>query len=245
MYDSKNRYRSLMDILLDVDILPQPDDITCGPTCLHSIYKYYDDNIPLTQVISEVTSLEEGGTMAVNLACHALKRGYQATIYTFNLQLFDPTWFTDRSIDIKARLIAQNKVKKDPKIAFATEAYLEFLDRGGKVKCQDLSHNFIRSYLKAGKPILTGLSSTYLYQHEREHMITTDHDDIGGYPAGHFVVLCGYSKEERRVTVADPFIYEKHLYEVGLDRLICSIMLGVITYDANLLIIEPLIPRKR
>ena len=28
-------------------------------------------------------------------------------------------------------------------------------------------------------------------------------------------------------------------YEVSIDRVICSILLGIVTYDANLLIIEP------
>ncbi len=81
--------------ILHVDILPQPDDTTCGPTCLHAAYRYYGDIISLTQVIREVRKLKGGGTLAVFLACHALKRGYQAKIYTYNLHVFDPTWFIE------------------------------------------------------------------------------------------------------------------------------------------------------
>ncbi|MFH1021272.1 MAG: C39 family peptidase, partial [Pseudomonadota bacterium] len=82
-----------MEAFLDVAILPQPDLITCGPTCLHAVYQYYGDDITLTKVIDEVKSLETGGTLDVFLACHALRRGYKARIYTYNLQVFDPTWF--------------------------------------------------------------------------------------------------------------------------------------------------------
>src|SRR5262249_1472255 len=32
---------------LQLDILPQPDDFTCGPTCLHAIYRYLGDEVPL------------------------------------------------------------------------------------------------------------------------------------------------------------------------------------------------------
>jgi len=34
-----------------------------------------------------------GGTLAVNLANHALRRGYRALIVTYNLTVFDPSWF--------------------------------------------------------------------------------------------------------------------------------------------------------
>ena len=64
-----------METKLPFAILPQPTITTCGPTCLHSIYRYFNDSISLKQVISEVSMLEEGGTLAVFLANHALKRG--------------------------------------------------------------------------------------------------------------------------------------------------------------------------
>ena len=64
-----------------------------------------------------------------------------------------------------------------------------------------------------------------------------------GEPIGHFVILCGYDKEERTVLVADPLksnpLSDSHQYLVNIDRVICSILLGIMTYDANLLIIEP------
>src|SRR5262245_60688167 len=88
--------------LLQLTMQPQPDDMTCGPTCLHAVYRYFDDDMPLEQVINEVAMLDEGGTLAVLLGCHALRRGYEASIYTYNLDVFDPTWFSspnDRSSD--------------------------------------------------------------------------------------------------------------------------------------------------
>ena len=64
-----------------------------------------------------------------------------------------------------------------------------------------------------------------------------------GQPTGHFVVLCGYDREQRKVMVADPLhdnpVYGTHYYSVGMNRLIASILLGVITYDANLLVVYP------
>ena len=73
------------ELALDIDIQAQPDDVTCGPTCLQALYSYYGDVVALKEVIQEVKQLKFGGTLAVMLGNHALKRGYKARIYTYNL----------------------------------------------------------------------------------------------------------------------------------------------------------------
>lgn len=228
---------------IDFHIHPQPNDVTCGPTCLHAVYRYYGDSISLDQVISEVRSLKEGGTLATLLACHALKRGYRATIYSYNLNIFDPTWFKLPVPELKAKLQAQAAVKKQSKLRIATKAYLSFLDMGGKLVFEDLTITILRRYMKKNLPIITGLSSTYLYHSPREYGFNCDYDDIRGEPAGHFVVLCGYNREAHTIRVADPLLpnpyADGNIYDVSLPRLICSILLGVLTYDAKLLIIKP------
>ncbi len=231
-----------MESRLQLEMLPQPDDTSCGPTCLHAVYRYYADPLGLGDLVREVPALPGGGTLAVFLACHALQRGYRARIYSYNLQLFDPTWFAP-GVDLKAKLRAQAEFKRDAKLRRATRGYLEFLERGGELRFEDLTAALVRRYLKRGTPILTGLSSTYLYRSPREFGPACDDDDVRGLPAGHFVVLCGYDPGTRRVLVADPLypnpMAESHFYEASVERVLCAILLGVITYDAKLLIIEP------
>ena len=226
---------------LQVPIAPQPDDTTCGPTCLHAIYAYYDDVLPLADVIAETHHFERGGTLGVFLANHALRRGYDATIYTYNLQIFDPTWVKLGTPELKDKLQARSAARTDAMMHAATQAYIEFLDAGGKLKFHDLSRGLIRKVLERGVPILTGLSATFLYRSVRERD-DMQPDDIRGDPVGHFVVLCGYDRERRTVDVADPYpgnpYSETHVYEIGIDRVVCSILLGIVTYDANLVLIE-------
>jgi hypothetical protein len=237
---------------LHVDILPQPDQTTCGPTCLHAVYRYYGDEQELGEVIARAPRLADGGTLAVMLGCDALRRGYRAQNYTYNLNVFDPTWFSADDgagdvtigVDLPDRLRRQREVKAgDPRLGVATDAYLEYLALGGRLGWRDLTGGLLRKYLKRGVPILTGLSSTYLYQEPREVPPNDDADDLRGVPAGHFVVLSGYDKRSRRVQIADPLaenpVAEDHHYSVPTERVVCSILLGVLTYDANFLIIEP------
>jgi hypothetical protein len=241
-----------MENQLTFEILPQPDSTTCGPTCLHAVYRFYSDLIPLEQVIHETGRLSEGGTLSVFLGCHALKRGYHARLYTFNLNVFDPTWFRGHHPPLKERLLLQRAVKQHmgPKFLTATDAYVEFLELGGEIRMEVLNGALIRKYLKKGRPLLTGLSSTFLYGEPRERNPDVPlpggmwiPDDIAGEPQGHFVVLCGYDSPSGHVLVADPLwpnpMADNHIYSVGLDRVACAILLGIVTYDANLLILSP------
>lgn len=226
---------------LTLEIPRQPDLGSCGPTCLQAVYRYYGDSIPLEQVMGQVRSLEEGGTLAVLLACHALERGYGATLHTYNLRIFDPTWFHLPSAELMDRLRQRIRAREGKKLRLASKAYLRFLELGGEVKMEDLSSKLIRRYLDRGRPILTGLSATYLYQSPRESGVQDD--DIAGDAQGHFVVLSGYDRQSHQVSVADPlggtaWVHSSH-YPVSMERLITSILLGVLTYDANLLVLVP------
>jgi len=235
--------QSDMETRLSLDILPQPDELTCGPTCLHAVYHYYGDDISLERVIAEVPMLESGGTLGVWLACHALKRGYRATTYTFKLQLFDPSWFQPDGPDIVERLEAQLLVKSDPRLHTATRAYLEYFRLGGKLKLADLTPALIRRYLKRQQPVITGLSATFLYRSTREFGDNCDYDDVRGEPSGHFVVLCGYDRQTRETLIADPLHTNPmgvgQVYRSPINRVINSVLLGVLTYDGNLIILEP------
>lgn len=228
---------------IKIPIKPQPDEVTCGPTCLHSIYKFYNYPISLDSVVSNVLQLEEGGTLGALLAVDALERGFNATIYTYNLKVFDPTWFGLDQAEMKQRMKEQLEFKNDEKLQGAIEAYHRFLDLGGKLRFEDLRSVILRRYLKKNHPIIVGLSATYLYQSKREFGPNLDYDDIRGEPTGHFVVLNGYNKETRMVSVADPLksnpMADGQFYEVNIDRVINAILLGIITYDANLIIITP------
>lgn len=247
---------------LDFRITPQPDEETCGPACLHAVYGYYRRPMAFDELVSDIRFLPTGGTLAVFLALHALRRGFSATIYTCNLQLFDPTWFTPGSTPgtpapgsapsstpgpdnarLRERLIAQAKVKDDPVIQQATDAYVAFLDLGGRLLMEDVTLDLLAAHLRMGMPIIAGLSATWLYQAMRERPGDWAEDDVAGVPFGHFVVLRGVDVAARQVRVSDPYLNHpypgSHDYTVGADRAIASILLGIVTYDAKLLMISP------
>lgn len=233
--------------MLNVKILPQPNDTTCGPTCLHAIYRYYKEKISLKKVISEVPVLKDGGTLGVFLGIHALDKGYKAKLFSYNLKIFDPTWKNLSNKKLIEKLQKQRRVKKSKRLHVASDAYTKFLEKGGEITLfQDLSASMINGFLSEGTPVLSGLSATYLYQCPREISPSdtkTEYHDILGEPSGHFVVLCGYEKNKKKIVIADPYpenpVSKHNYYKVSMNHIIASIMLGIVTYDSNMLVIEP------
>jgi hypothetical protein len=228
---------------LPVEILPQPDETTCGPTCLHAVFRYWGEEEPLQTIIDRGERLEHGGTYAVFLACDALRKGYRATIYTYNITVFDPTWFRGE-VDIAERLVRQRDVKaSEPRLVHATNGYLEFLRLGGGLRFVDLTAELIHGILRRRLPIITGLSATYLYRSAREYGVQSVVDDVAGAPAGHFVVLAGYNADRGSLLVVDPYQptpYGPSLaYWIAAERVMGSILLGIVTHDANLLVVHP------
>lgn len=228
----------------NLKIEAQPDDDTCGATALHAVYRYFGARQPLQQVIDEVHQLEEGGTLAVLLGIHALTHGFHARLYSYNLRVFDPSWDGLPAKDLRKKLVAQTRIKEGKKLHTASLAYARFLKEGGEIRFEDPAPDLLRSYFAQKLPILAGLSATYLYKSKREYADSKGrsvYHDLRGKPMGHFVVLSGM--EGKLVRVADPYqgnpLAEGRIYEVPVGRLINSIMLGIVTYDANLLILSP------
>lgn len=235
--------------MIDFKMNAQPDDESCGPTCLHAIYEHYGLDITYDKVKADVERSISGGTLAPMLGKHALKNGFKVTLYVNHLQLYDPSWFTDGRVEpqhLKDKMMLQMRYKRNRFLARGTHSVLDFLTLGGEIRFETLTVDLLRRYLDAKTPILTGLSSTYLYNSKRE-LFTKEgksvSDDVRGFPCGHFVVLSGYKPKEHEVVVADPYkanpLSGNHYYSVDANRLINAIMLGVVTLDGNLLIIEP------
>jgi hypothetical protein len=157
--------------------------------------------------------------------------------------VFDPTWDVLPPETLRKKLIAQTRFKEGKKLHAACLAYSRYIKEGGEVRFDDPTPALLQNYFDNDLPVLTGLSATYLYKSKREYSTSAGvsvFDDLRGKPMGHFVVLCGM--KGKQVLVADPYqgnpFSNDGRYEVHVGRLINSIMLGIVTYDANLLIIS-------
>lgn len=227
-------------IRLEVRRYRQPDNYTCGPACLAQVYHYYGYPRPLSTVIRETPRNPDGGTVGVYMALAALEEGFRATIYTYNLHVFDPTWQRLARPALIRNLAQRRRVVREAKLRRVCAAYIDFLRRGGHVRFAELSTSLIVRYLAAGRPIITGLSGTWLYRKPREYR--DRYNAIRGESSGHFVVICGYDPRTDRFVVTDPSrqvpFSRTGRYTVEAPRLFSAILLGDVTYDGVLLVLE-------
>jgi Peptidase_C39 like family len=225
-------------ILLSVPRIEQPDNLTCGPTCLAQVYRYYGYQRSLDEVIRETARNADGGTLAVNLGISALRNRFRATIYSYNLRVFDPTWRTLDEPELIEKIRRRRELVDSKRLRRSLEAYITYLEAGGRVHFNELGRELLARLLAARRPILTGLSATYLYRIPRE--FDDKSDDVRGEPVGHFVVICGYYPKSDRFVICDPLanpISRTGKYTVDAERLISAILLGDVTYDADLLVL--------
>ncbi len=245
--DDRVKTSSRKSSSLNVERFLQPDETTCGPTCLRKVYAFFGLHDKLEDIIDALERNEDGGTLAVYLGMVALRRGLHARIYSYDLRIFDPTWASLDSHGLKNKILDRYPHLTDEKRRRAAAAYVQFLEMGGELAFDELRHTLFRNIIDRGHPVLAGLSATYLYRQPRERWdVTTNRhvdDDIAGEPTGHFVVISGYANWGRRVTVVDPFehapVDATGLIQVDTDRLINAILLGDVTYDAVLLEVWP------
>ncbi len=224
---------------LEVPRFAQPDDCSCGPTCLRQVYAALGAPRDHAEVDASVRRTPDGGTVAVWLGLAALGAGYAATLYPFGVQVFDPTWWGLDGAALRAKLVARAATRDSADARDYILSYVEFLDAGGTIRFQELTRALLCSRLAAGHPLVCGLSATWLYREQRQDPITDTSDDVGGEPVGHFVTLSGYREWGADFAVCDPeadapFSADGR-YHAPARRLLKGILLGDLTRDALLL----------
>jgi hypothetical protein len=232
---------------LPVQHFVQPDDVTCGPTALRKVYDFYGVDVEFEDVLNSLERNEDGGTLAVFLGMAALRRGFEARLYAYDLRIFDPTWHGLGRDALVGKIRARFPYLREAKRRGAAMAYVRFLQMGGELAFDELTPALLRSIIDRGHPILAGLSATHLYGFSRERWDEARgrlvDDDVAGDPTGHFIVISGYDASGQRLTVLDP---SEHVpssadgrVRVGAERLINAILLGDVTFDAVLLELWP------
>ena len=245
--DDRGRGHSRASYELPVQHFVQPDDVTCGPTCLRKVYHFYGLEVAPEEVLGEIARNEDGGTLAVHLGNSALRRGFGARIFSYNLRIFDPTWSRLACGELTEKLRRRLPYLRDPKSQRAAESYLDFLSLGGEIAFDELTPALLKAIINRKHPVLAGLSATYLYKMPRERHDPLTHalldDDIAGEPTGHFLVISGYQRWGRRFIVLDP---SEHVPGGSSGRVVVdaqcltnAILLGDLTHDAVLLELWP------
>ncbi len=237
------READLLPYMLDVPRLSQPDDVSCGTTCLRQVLSSYGDQRTSEEILAATRRNTDGGTLGVFLGLAAIELGYRVRLYTYNLRVFDPTWFDMPVPALRRRLRRRLSFVRGKGLRREMRAWLDLLAEGGEIRFEELTPSLLISILRREHPLICGLSATYLYRQVRERPRDNVYDDVRGEPVGHFVVVCGYRQGARGFVVCDPWPHAPFepggRYEVPTHRLLNAILLGDVTSDAVLLEVYP------
>jgi hypothetical protein len=237
--------------LLDVARLVQPDDISCGPTCLAQVMRFHSDLLAdPTDLGARLTRNPDGGTLAVHIGQLALDLGWHARLYPLGMRVFDPTWWSLSPTELAGKLSARAAGLPEGDAREDVEHWLRFVQCGGELCFAEPDPTLLMGILDRNRPVICGLSATWLYREARTNPFTNALDDVLGWPTGHFVTIVGYADSGARFHVVDPSpdadrVFDdtpelycssgRGRYLLPADRLIHSILLGDATRDAVLL----------
>lgn len=240
--------------VLPVPRIVQPDDTSCGPTCLAQVLRFFGDRRPPAELRRRLRRNPDGGTLAVHLGRLALELGHHARLHPLGVRVFDPTWWALDQATLRDRLARRAAGLADPEGRELAAAWLDYVDAGGHLAFHEPSPALLVRILDRGHPIICGLSATWLYRESRTIPETNVEDDVLGWPQGHFVTVVGHTGGGKHFHIVDPSPdapvatggaptassgQAPGRYPLPADRLIHAILLGDITHDAVLLEVWP------
>ena len=196
----------------------------------------------------------DGGTLATHLGLLAIELGWRVRLYPLGTRIFDPTWWELEPAELVELLSARGERLPDGPARDETLAWRDVLAAGGKIRFVEPEPAVLVDILGRDRPIVCGLSATWLYREARTDPDTNQYDAVHGLPTGHFVTLAGYTGGGRHIHVVDPSPTAPFdaggartpdgprragRYPLPASRLIHAILLGDTTGDAVLLELWP------
>ncbi len=212
----------------------QPTGLSCGQTCVSMLLSHYGYDLSPKEVLEEMAGLRtddghEWGTVTPSLASLCIRKGFGATVYSFDCRITDHSWIDKSPEQILRRLKAIKKKRVIPTLGKNVterfvQAYIDLLTAGGTLIIQPfVTEKLMDGLLKKGPFVTTVCMGAYYgkgrYRSTGLHKGVLD--DVNGTIGTHFLVVYGKNAKGQYL-IADPGRKEPAL--VDHDHLIGSIM---------------------
>jgi len=169
---------------INLPILKQPTNKSCGTTCLRIVLAYHGIEISEKTISKNLIKDQEGGTFITELARFAKTLNLKATCFAYNLYLTDPS--TDKNIDSQTLINKLEKLKnglKDNWFLEMTESIINTISSGISYIIKKPNIYLFKSYLRQAIPIIISVNYTSLYNKQ------------GNPFEGHNIILNGFKED--------------------------------------------------
>ena len=164
---------------LKVPLLRQGEGTNdCGPTCVSMVLNYYSIKNDVNQLTKDIRKIDkkmklpdDSYTYVPQLGLYFLKQGFKVEIVTFNPFLF--TYNDHLNVNpIKSLKAFHERVKNKKKVSVEIKRpakfFIDFIENGGKVVVKIPDEKDIRTEIEHRRPMITLLTSRFLYKQEKK-----------------------------------------------------------------------------
>jgi hypothetical protein len=207
---------------IDVPLVKQKDKNGCGAAGMSMIYKFFGVNLSQEEIIKKIGGLTRWGSFTVDHALMANELGFSTTVYSYNLEYYDPS---DSKLSRKELIKKTGELIKKENRQYNIRELKSIL----KVLRSDVSYemriptlNSIKKFLDKRIPVVVAVNSAVLFEKKKD------------LRWGHFLALTGY--EKNRFYYNDPHGIKGTISD---EKLIFALSNNVFDSSAYLLVIKP------
>ena len=149
-------------MILDVPLIRQEKDtVDCGIVGMAMLLKYYGIDVSYEDIKKEI-KIHEIGTYAPQLGIYLIKKGFDVEIITLHPGLFTKKGILLTKDQILNRFKELYGTAKLDKNKITLEYFIEFLEKGGKIKIKIPTKEDIIEEINQKRPVCALLTSNFL-----------------------------------------------------------------------------------
>jgi len=204
---------------LKVPYIPQRKG-TCGSSSLQQVLAYYGVKLGLDEILKDIKKYKYG-TFMPYLGLYAKRLGFMPKIVTYDVKVFDPTWFGLLVGQIIKKLETRSREMDVPHVYRSEcKAFVRYLKAGGAIEFDFIKKGRIIKELERKRPVIVDVCSTILHRKERKNRVKDKYSDTSGEPMYHAVVVSGH--EKGKFIIVDPSKKRGGIKQVDQDFLIMT-----------------------
>lgn len=240
----------MTDIYYPIARIPQQEEADCVQACAAQILSHFGTKKSVSEIKAEVPVFVDShgtklGTSIGHVAVYFLSLGFEVTLHTSDVVLFDTTWKQLSKQELVARLQDRaanltHAIYGRDAIQAITDGFVQFLQRGGMLVQAVVDEKYLVQLLTEG-PVYAVVNYQFLYDKPKYRFVgdTLEDDPVRGDPSTHAVLITGY--KNGLFCLLDPNAeFQVAEQWVAASKLIASYYLADVNLDPILITLRAL-----
>ena len=177
----------------------------CVQTAASQLLSFYNINKTVEEIKKEVPVYitSDGkplGSSLGHIAAYFTTLGFQTTIHTVDIELFDRSWNSSDNKMLKDNLLQRRKYLRHSRYEAAAldmvvDGYVQFLNKGGTIEFPIVDEQYISKLLEKG-PVYAVVSYNFLNQVAKYSARSEERptkDAISGSPSTHVIIITKFN----------------------------------------------------